>query len=98
MTTYTIILDDAEIEAFAKATHCTVGYVKHWLGLSDDSKKLEPFQKVLVRDENDEVWNAGIFSHYATGDDTFGYRTLDGGCWVQCIPYEGNESKLGTTN
>lgn len=33
----------------------------------------KPFQKVLVRDEEDEVWKADYFSHYEEGDEIAPY-------------------------
>ncbi len=57
---------------------------------------LKPFDKVLVRDCLDEMWRPSFFACYLP----FGrepYQVI-GGEWVKlCIPYEGNESLLGTT-
>lgn len=57
--------------------------------------KLKPFDKVLVRDCLDEMWRPSFFACYLP----FGrepYQVI-GGEWVKlCIPYEGNESLLGT--
>ena len=54
----------------------------------------KPKQWVLVRDCDNQTWGLSRFSH------------LDMGCYVcinredfrQCIPFEGNEKLLGTTN
>lgn len=58
--------------------------------------KFEPFDKVLVRNCLDEMWRPSFFACYLP----FGrepYQVIDGE-WVKlCIPYEGNESLLGTT-
>lgn len=64
---------------------------------SDKEKKLKPFQQVLVRDDDEEEWDIEIFSHYNNEAENFPYATLDGGVWMQCIPYEGNEELFGTT-
>ena len=58
----------------------------------------KPFDKVLVRDKDDEEWRTEIFSNYykTVNGDPF-YRCLVA-AWEQCIPYEGNESLLGTSN
>lgn len=54
----------------------------------------KPFDKVLARDNNSCPWFADIFSYYgATGK----YICLSG-LWNQCIPYEGNEHLVGTTD
>ena len=56
--------------------------------------ELKPFDKVLVRDTDDQEWKIELFSHY---DETWKYICL-GSYFKQCIPYEGNEHLLGTTN
>ena len=60
----------------------------------DDNKVLKPFNKVLVRDDDDKVWTANIFSHYRAGS-TVEYVCM-GFTWKQCIPYKGNEDLVGT--
>lgn len=55
----------------------------------------EPFQKVLVRDDNDEVWKADYFSHYEE-DDKIAQYVCVGSYYKECIPYEGSEHLLGT--
>lgn len=63
----------------------------------DIKKELQfkPFEKVLVRDSYDDMWRASFFSHIK--EDVGRYVTT---CftWKFCIPYEGNEHLLGTTN
>lgn len=58
--------------------------------------KFKPFDKVLIRDCSGEMWRPSFFACYLP----FGrepYQVI-GGEWVKlCIPYEGNESLLGTT-
>lgn len=55
----------------------------------------KPFQKVLVRDDECDVWQAGYFSHYEEDDKIASYVCV--GCYYKlCIPYEGNEHLLGT--
>lgn len=58
--------------------------------------KFEPFQKVLVRENDQDPWKAQIFSHYRVGA-TFPHYCV-GGPYKYCIPYEGNEALLGTAN
>lgn len=55
----------------------------------------EPFQKVLVRDDEDGVWKAGYFSNYDEDDNQLPYICV-GSLYKLCIPYEGNEHLLGT--
>ena len=58
-----------------------------------DITTLKPFDKVLMRSSNAREWDATLFSHYRN-NKFYGC----GMCCDQCIPYEGNEHLLGTTN
>jgi len=53
-----------------------------------------PFQRVLVRYDNDCTWSINFFERKC-GEQ---YKCLTPGRWMQCIPYEGNERLLGTTD
>lgn len=70
------------------------------LEIEDEQKKPEhqfkPFDKVLVRDLENEEWKADFFSRYYT-DYRYDYECVSG-AYTQCIPYEGNEHLLGTTD
>ncbi len=75
----------------------TIG--KHWNAekkvVEDIETKYQfkPFEKVLVRDSCDDEWRASFFSHFKESD---GRYVSTGLTWKYCIPYEGNESLLGT--
>lgn len=57
----------------------------------------KPFDKVLVRDGEVQVWFANYFSHYKGNDEKYPYACIN--CsYRYCIPYEGNEHLLGTTD
>lgn len=56
----------------------------------------KPFEKVLVRDNNEQEWKINFFSHY-NKDVCYKYYCLKS-CYNQCLPYEGNEHLLGTTD
>ena len=56
--------------------------------------ELKPFDKVLVRDSKSDNWRANLFGYI--GKDGY-YRCVYAN-WIYCIPYEGNEHLLGTTN
>lgn len=58
--------------------------------------ELKPFDKVLVRHQKTGEWRANIFSHTDKTDEYLDYVCVNGR-WEFCIPYEGNESLLGTT-
>ena len=57
--------------------------------------ELKPFDKVLVRDNEDDIWEVSLFGYK---DGELYYRCDNGITWIQCIPYDGNEHLLGTTN
>ncbi len=59
--------------------------------------RFKPFEKVLVRDTNCGVWVANLFSNYWGKCKFAPYWTISGS-YAQCIPYEGNEHLLGTTD
>lgn len=60
----------------------------------ETESQFKPFDKVLVRDYEDRVWECSFFSRI---DEDGSYRCINVG-WKYCIPYEGNEHLLGTTN
>lgn len=57
--------------------------------------KFKPFQQVLVRFNEECTWVCDIYSHY---DNEDGFYSCIGGLHRCCIPYEGNEHLLGTTD
>lgn len=69
-------------------------YLKRFFGIEEKKYcELKPFDKVLVRVGQHTQWRANIFSHI----DGESYVCVDGK-WKYCIPYEGNEHLLGTSN
>lgn len=59
-----------------------------------DISTLKPFEsKVLIRGGEGCFWKPAIFGFYKIL-----FYVLGGNAWSQCIPYEGNEHLLGTTN
>lgn len=61
-----------------------------------DAPEFRPFDKVLVRDDDYDIWKANIFGHVQEGEPEYKYKCVFT-YWKQCIPYEGNEHLLGTT-
>ncbi len=59
-----------------------------------DISNFKPKQWVLVRDCDNQVWGLSMFSHRDMGC----YICLNRVDFRQCIPLEGNEKLLGTTN
>lgn len=62
-----------------------------------DINALKPFDKVLVRDNNEQIWTIDYFSFIDDDKRTCSFICI-GHYADQCIPYEGNEHLLGTTN
>ena len=58
--------------------------------------EFKTFDKVLRRNEKDDVWEADLFSHYRE-ESQYPFRCI-GFSRKYCIPYEGNEHLLGTTD
>lgn len=62
---------------------------------SKPKHQFKPYDKVLVRDRDDKKWGCDIFCCLDDKERVFiCFRNW----WRQCIPYEGNEHLLGTTN
>lgn len=74
-------------------------YLKRFFPNHSNSPKIrkeyefKPFDKVLVRDEDNKKWVPAFFW---TKNDEF--IVIGGSRWNQCIPYQGNEHLLGTTD
>ena len=66
---------------------------KHAEPYTEPAHVFKPFDRVLVRYSDDDVWCCDFFSHI----DDNGF-ICGGSCWNQCVPYEGNESLRGTTD
>ena len=61
-----------------------------------DPKTLQPFDKVLVRDDRKEKWYCSFFSHM-NGDVPYPYAAITA-CYRFCIPYNNDTKHLvGTT-
>ena len=61
--------------------------------------QFQPFDRVLVRDDHTkepEEWRCSLYSHYS--DEYGGHMCADGVYHDYCIPYEGNEHLVGTTD
>lgn len=64
-----------------------------------DITTLKPFDKVLVRDINGQVWTADLFSHIINKNPNLKITFVCVGNYPnQCIPYKDNEYLLGTSN
>lgn len=66
------------------------------LEVPDNKPQFKSFDRVLVRDSDDEEWTVGIFSHMTDLEQPY---ACVGNIFVyQCIPYAGNENLIGTTD
>ena len=61
-----------------------------------EGQEFNPFDRVLVRDNDNERWQAAFYDQYLNGASP--HRVIGEGYFSQCIPYEGNEHLLGTTD
>ena len=68
------------------------------LEVPDNEPQFKPFDKVLVRDWENEDWIPALFGYSYIVKGSTHYRTVGGAIWMYCIPYEGNENLLGTTD
>ena len=66
------------------------------LEIEKPKREFKTFDKVLGRNEKDAVWEADLFSHYRE-ESQYPFRCI-GFSRKYCIPYEGNEHLLGTTD
>ena len=58
-----------------------------------DISNFKPFDKVLVRNDDSCTWGVSFFGRYAGM-----FLCCSNACFTQCIPFEGNEHLLGTTD
>lgn len=101
---YTCVTQHFHIEE-SNAAQIYIYNIEEKIGGKLDLKTLEiekpkyefkPFDKVLVRQRETEEWRANIFSYIDKTDEYLDHVCVNGR-WEFCIPYEGNESLLGTT-
>jgi hypothetical protein len=58
-----------------------------------DISNFKPFGKVLVRNDDSCTWGMSFFGRYAGM-----FLCCSNACFTQCIPFDGNEHLLGTTD
>lgn len=63
----------------------------------EEQPQFKPFDKVLARDSDYEIWRCDFFSHYYNDDVGYPFGCMSA-CYSQCIPFEGNEHLVGTTD
>ena len=75
-------------------------YLKRFFGIEEKPKyDFKPFDKVLVRDEDDKEWHISLFAREIVDDYNglpYRYECSNGTLWDYCIPFEGNGCLLET--
>lgn len=61
-------------------------------------RQFKPFDKVLVRDTDDDKWVPAFFGYQDKSSENYQYKTAGGMGYKNCIPYEGNEHLCGTSD
>jgi len=67
-----------------------------WSTFKTEQPQFKPFEKVLVRNHNGQAWKISLYSYFSR--DFANPHACIEDCYNQCIPYEGNEHLLGTTD
>lgn len=60
--------------------------------------EFKPFDRVLVRDTDNQQWRAALYDQCLSYNENYLHRVIGEGLYDQCIPYEGNEHLLGTSD
>ena len=85
--------EDMKEELFAAIDEA--GY--EWDGKTLKKKpQFKPFEKVLIRDSEEEKWRCTLYSHFEPSG--IYHHSTNSGAYKMCIPFEGNEHLVGTTN
>ncbi|MFA5659362.1 MAG: hypothetical protein WC900_08770 [Oscillospiraceae bacterium] len=72
------------------------GVFAHAEPYKEPEHEFKPFEKVLVRDKINQIWSTDFFERHINRSE-FSYCCMTDS-WEYCIPYEGNEEFLGSTN
>ena len=64
-----------------------------YLEVPDDTPQFQPYDKVLARRIKSDEWSCTFYSHFE-GE----HHNCMGILFKHCIPYEGNEHLVGTTD
>ena len=63
-----------------------------------DPNTLQPFDKVIARNFNDQIWHADIFSHVETDEDGSYYNVIKDDNYIMIIPYNDDTKHLVGTS
>ena len=101
--TITDIKDDSYITVDKYGIKCALKFIKQdeWELVQPnphyDISNFHTGMPVLVRPDNDCSWDYSVFSRI-TGNEYWKFSVCNGVSFTQCIPFEGNEHLLGTTD
>lgn len=85
-------------DALAKKGKCWNAEKKQIVALKP-KVELKPFDKVLVRDGKNEIWEPAFFFRNLSHLNVYNYQTVGGESRVYCIPFNEETAKLiGTTD
>ena len=86
-------------DALAKKNKAWDSEKKQIVDLKSKWITLKPFDKVLVRDGKNEIWEPAFFFRNRPELNVYKYQTVDGKLRVYCIPFNEETAKLiGTSN
>lgn len=74
-------------------TYCIIGIEIEQPKPKFDPSTLQPFDKVLVRDDEEDDWRCNLFSHVDKGTTTCVFACV-GHNWEKCIPYNDETKHL----
>lgn len=101
---YTVRLSTEEekqrlFSALAKKGKAWDAEKKMIVDLKPKVDELKPFDKVLVRDGKNEIWEPAFFFRNLSHLNVYNYQTVGGESRVYCIPFNEETAKLiGTTD
>lgn len=91
---YTLASEELRNKLFAAMDKA--GY--EWDGKTLKKKsQFKPFEKVLIRDSESLKWRCAFYSYFEPLS-TYHHVIAGQGAYIMCIPFEGNEHLVGTTN
>jgi len=94
----TVAESDAYAEGYEngfRAGRC-IAFDDKGMALKTNEQQFKPFDRVLVRNDDEEIWQPRLYEMYSGGTEK--HYCQDGQGYLQCIPYEGNEHLVDTTN
>lgn len=71
----------------------TLDTLKQWVEEPKKEVEFKPFDKVLVRDGENEEWEVDMYRKKENNVEGYNHVCFYD-CWKICIPYEGNEHLL----